>query len=132
MKTNRPTVLIAEDHAGILQKVSSLLCEEFEIVSAVMNGEEAVADARRLNPGVLVLDITMPRLSGIQAAQQLRKNGILSKIVFISANEDPEVVSEVFETGTCGYVIKSRLNSDLVFAVEEALAGRAFVSELAL
>jgi DNA-binding NarL/FixJ family response regulator len=132
MKKTRPTVLIAEDHAGILEKVSNLLCEEFEIVSAVMNGEEAVVDARRLNPGVLVLDITMPRLSGIQAAQQIRKNGILSKIVFISANEDPEVVSEVFEAGTCSYVIKSRLNSDLVFAVEEALAGRAFVSELAL
>ena len=79
----------------------------------------------------MVLDFAMPRLNCIQAARQIQKSGIASKIVFISANEEPGGLSEIFQTETCGYVFKSRLNSDLVFAIEEALAGRTFVSGLA-
>jgi DNA-binding NarL/FixJ family response regulator len=132
MTKTRPTVLVAEDHAGILEKVSKLLCKDFNVVGAVMDGAAALVDATRLNPDVVVMDITMPHLDGIQAASQIRKNGTASRIVFFSVNEDPDLIAEVLETGASGYVIKSRLNSDLVFAIEEALAGRVFVSTIAL
>jgi DNA-binding NarL/FixJ family response regulator len=85
------------------------------IVSAVEDGTSAVVDARRLRPEVVVVDFAMPGLNGIQAARQIPKGGIASKIAFISANEEPEGLSEIFQAETCGHVFKSRLNSDLVF-----------------
>lgn len=128
MTTIRPTVLLAEDHGGIRERVSNLLCENFELVGAVADGAQALVEATRLEPDIVVMDITMPHLDGIRATQQIRRKGISSRIVIISVNEDPDVVAKAFESGAIGYVIKSRLNSDLVFAIEEALAGRTFAS----
>jgi len=128
MTTIRPTVLLAEDHGGIREKVSNLLCEDFEMVGAVADGAQALVEATRLQPDIVVMDITMPHLDGIRATQLIRRKGLSSRIVIISVDEDPDVIAMAFESGAIGYVIKSRLNSDLVFAVEEALAGRTFAS----
>jgi DNA-binding NarL/FixJ family response regulator len=128
MTTIRPTVLLAEDHRGIREKVSNLLCEDFEMVGAVADGAQALVEATRLQPDIVVMDITMPHLDGIRATQLIRRKGLSSRIVIISVDEDPDVIAKAFESGAIGYVIKSRLNSDLVFAVEEALAGRTFAS----
>jgi DNA-binding NarL/FixJ family response regulator len=128
MTTIRPTVLLAEDHRGIREKVSNLLCEDFEMVGAVADGAQALVEATRLQPDIVVMDITMPHLDGIRATQLIRRKGLSSRIVIISVDEDPDVIAKAFESGAIGYVIKSRLNSDLVFAVGEALAGRTFAS----
>jgi DNA-binding NarL/FixJ family response regulator len=128
MTTIRPTVLLAEDHGGIREKVSNLLCGDFEMVGAVADGAQALVEATRLQPDIVVMDITMPHLDGIRATQLIRRKGLSSRIVIISVDEDPDVIAKAFESGAIGYVIKSRLNSDLVFAVEEALAGRTFAS----
>jgi len=85
-----------------------------------------VAAVARLHPDIVVMDISMPVMDGIQAMREIRKMGLDSKIVVLSALDDPAFVTCTFESGGDGYVLKSRMNSDLVFALREVLAGRIF------
>src|ERR1700737_3911170 len=80
------------------------------MVGAGVDGVEALVETTRLKPDVVVMDITMPRLDGIRVAQQIRRNGISSRIVIIPVNEGPDIIARAFESGAIGYVIKSRLS----------------------
>jgi DNA-binding NarL/FixJ family response regulator len=120
----KPTVLLADDHPAILDKVSQLLSLDFEIVGVVNDGAAAVAAVAKLHPDIVVMDISMPVMDGIQAMREIRKMGVESKIVVLSALDDPAYITCTFESGGSGYVLKSRMNSDLVFALREVLAGR--------
>jgi DNA-binding NarL/FixJ family response regulator len=120
-------VLLADDHATILARVCTLLGEEFDIVGAVNNGRDAVTEVQRLNPDVLVIDISMPILDGLQAVARLRSNPG-TKVVFLTVHEDQDFVAAAFSAGASGYVTKSDVTTDLVPAIYEALAGRTYVS----
>ena len=122
-------VLLADDHEAILARVRSILCEDFEVVSTVGNGRDAVTEVRRLDPDVLVMDISMPVLDGLQAASQLRRNRCRTKVVFLTVHEDQDYVDAALAAGASGYVTKSHITSDLVPAIREALNGRTYVSK---
>ena len=122
-------VLLADDHDALLARVRSILCKEFEVVGTVDNGRDAVAEVRRLDPDVLVMDISMPILDGLQAAAQLRRKACRTKVVFLTVHEDQDYADAAFAAGASGYVTKSHVPSDLVPAIREALDGRTFVSQ---
>jgi DNA-binding NarL/FixJ family response regulator len=121
-------VVIADDHHEMLAAIRRLVDEEFEVVGAVEDGEQAVTAVLMLNPDVLVIDISMPILNGLQVAKQLQAANCRTKVIILSVHEGPEFVEAAFSAGASGYVAKDRLYSDLIPAVHEAL-GHAFVSE---
>jgi DNA-binding NarL/FixJ family response regulator len=114
-------VLLADDHAELLARVAGVIAGEFEIVGSVANGLDLIAAAARLDPDVVVLDITMPGLDGIEAARQLRRAGCRAKLVFLTVHEDPDYVRAALDAGGAAYVAKSQLVSHLVAAIRKAL-----------
>jgi DNA-binding NarL/FixJ family response regulator len=127
MKT-RARILVADDHAGILERVSNLLDAHFEVVAAVQDGLAAVDLTARLKPDLVLLDIIMPEMDGMRAAQEMRRQGSDAKVVFLTVQQDEEYVAAAFESGATAYVFKSRMHSDLVWAIDRALTGKVFVS----
>ena len=121
-------VVLADDHREMLQRVTALLGTEFTVVAAVGDGETLVQAEADLLPDVLVIDITMPGINGLEAAALVRQRGSRVPIVFLSIHEEPEFVLAARQAGALGYVSKVRLASDLIPAVRAALAGRRFVS----
>ena len=121
-------VLLADDHETILAKVRVVLGDEFDIVGAVSNGHDAIIEAQRLDPDVLVIDIAMPVLNGLQAASRLLSCRVRTKIVFLTVHEDQDYVDAAFDAGASAYVTKSRLTTDLVPAIREAWHGGTYVS----
>jgi len=125
---NRPRVLLADDHPSVIEYVSNLLSRDFEVVGVVSDGL-LVADAvKQTHPDLIVMDISMPGLDGIRTAQSLRRSKDTPKIVFLTVADDEEYISAAFAAGALGYVLKVRLQSDLISALNEALLGRTFVS----
>ena len=124
----RARILIADDHKEMREKVVRELEAEFEVVGSVTNGQALLAAVPRMQPDVCVLDISMPIMSGIRAASQLRAGGASSKIVFLTVHKEPDFLEAALDTGALGYVLKSRMGADLVPAIHSALSGRPFVS----
>ena len=108
--------------------MSSLLGPGFEIVGEAQNGQALAEAALKLKPDVIVTDISMPILNGIEAAKRSPQAGGTSKIVFLTAPSDPDFISNCMATGALGYVGKGRLARDLEAAIREAVAGRIFIS----
>lgn len=127
---NRATVLIADDHQILAEGVRSMLEPEFEVVGVVSNGHELVEAAKTLRPSVVVADVTMPCLNGIDAAIQLRDAGITAKIVFLTMHRDVAYARRAIEAGAAGYVLKHSVSSELVTAIREALLGQTYLSPL--
>lgn len=130
MQPNTCRVIIAEDHAAMLDRILALLRLHFEVVASVTNGKDLISETQRLHPDVVVTDITMPIMNGIDAASELRRIGSSAKVVFLTVHRDALLVERCFAEGALGYVHKSRLRSDLIPAINEALCGRRFVSSL--
>ncbi len=122
-------VLLADDHEPVLGQLRRQLGEDFEIVGAVTNGRDAVTEVQRLDPDVLVTDISMPILDGLQAASFLRTSHRRTKIVFLSIHEDQDFVAAALSSGVYGYVSKAHLSTDVVPAIREALWGRTYISD---
>jgi DNA-binding NarL/FixJ family response regulator len=120
--------MLADDHPDFLALATRLLEPEFDVIHAVSNGQALVAEATRLKPDVVVTDISMPALNGIDAVRHLRALGSALKIIFLSVHEHPDYIRSAFAAGADGYVIKCRLASDLLPAMREVLSGRSFVS----
>lgn len=125
---NRPRILVADDHQPIQERVREILQTSYDVIGAVGNGIELVDEAKRLRPDVIVLDISMPGMTGIEAAHELREAGSAAKVVFLTVHERVEFVHACLAEGALGYVIKSRLNVDLIPAIQEALSGHRFIS----
>jgi DNA-binding NarL/FixJ family response regulator len=121
-------VLLADDHEDFLAAVVRYLEPHVEVVKAVGNGQALLDEAARLEPDVIVLDISMPVLNGIEVARKLKTTGSLAKIVFLTVQADSDYVRAALGTGALGYVLKSELASDLLPCLKEALVGRRFVS----
>lgn len=126
--STRPRVLIADDHRAMLETLLGLLGAECDVVAAVSDGRTVVTNALRLDPDVLVLDISMPGLSGIAAASQLKARGSTAKVVFVTMHNDREFLSESLALGDVGFVVKNRLFLDLLPAIRTVLGGQSFVS----
>jgi len=121
-------VPLADDRRPLLESVLRLLRSRFEIVGEAQNGQALVEVALKLKPDVIVTDIRMPILNGIEAAKRLREAGSTSKIVFMTGLSDPDFTSTCMATWALGCVVKGRLASDLDPASREAVAGRTFIS----
>ncbi|MDR3622339.1 MAG: response regulator transcription factor [Paludisphaera borealis] len=119
---------MADDHEAFLEIEVRLLESEFDVVETVRDGQAAVEAAARLAPDVLVLDVSMPVLDGIEAVRSLRAAGSRSKFVFLTIHGDEDYVRAALAAGAVGYVVKCRLALDLLPAVREVLAGRRFIS----
>jgi DNA-binding NarL/FixJ family response regulator len=113
----RPTVLLADDHRHVLEAVSGLLDTDFELVAAVADGQRALESTRRLDPDVVVLDITMPGLNGFQVAAELKRTGSRARIVFLSMHSADDYVATAITSGADGYVLKTRIQPDLIRAL---------------
>jgi DNA-binding NarL/FixJ family response regulator len=121
-------VLLADDNPSMLQAARRILEPEFEVVGTVHDGQAVLEAADGLRPDILILDISMGMLNGLEAARLLTRTMSKAKIVFLTVHQDQEFVEEAFSVGALGYVVKPRLGTDLLLAVREALMGRAFVS----
>lgn len=122
-------VLVVEDYEPFRQFVCSTLKErpEFEVVCQVSDGLQAVHEAEELHPDLILLDIGLPTLNGIEAAARIRRLSPKSKIVLLSQEDSPDVVQEAFGLGVVGYVTKTHAGTELLAAVETACQGRRFV-----
>jgi len=123
-------ILVVEDFAPFRRFICSALEGKngFQVIGEVPDGLEAVQKAKELEPDLILLDIGLPSLNGIEAARQIRKFAPESKIVFVSQELSSDVVQEALSLGACGYVVKTKAGSDLLTAVQAVLAGKPFVS----
>ena len=119
-------VVLADDHREMIAIVRGVLGEEYEVLDAAENGQQAMTSVLALNPDVLVTDISMPILNGLQLARKIQKSNPRVKIIFLTIHEDRDFIAAAFSAGAAGYVTKRRLSIDLVSAIEEALKGHTF------
>ena len=121
-----PRVLIADDHALVLEGLIGLLKKKFEVVAAVTDGNLLVEAATRLRPDVIVTDIWMPGLNGVQALRRLRAAGVDAKIIMLTADTDAELATELIRVGASGFVLKFLAASELEGAIEQVMLGKIY------
>jgi DNA-binding NarL/FixJ family response regulator len=125
---NLKRVLVADDIASVLNAVAGLLLGSFEVVGLVSDGRAALEESLKLEPDLVVLDISMPEMTGIEVARELKKHHSKAQIVFLTVHKDPDILATSLAAGGLGYVLKVRMDTDLIPAMNEALAGHVFVS----
>lgn len=126
----RPTVLLIDDHTLVLDAFKKLLEPEFEIVGTVSDSQEAMSVAVDLKPDIIVLDLGMPHMNGLQAGPELKKRLPRTKVIVLTMNEDSEVARESLRLWASGYLLKKSAGSELVKAIREALRGRTYVTPM--
>jgi DNA-binding NarL/FixJ family response regulator len=127
---DKPRVLIADDHQILAQGLRGLLEPEFDVVGVVADGRELVTSAKKYRPDVIIADVTMPALNGIEAAAQLSASGVKAKVVFLTMHKDVAYARRALEAGAKGFVLKHSVASELVTAVREALQGRTYLTPM--
>ena len=127
---SRPRLLLADDHALLLGAFEKLLSGEFDVVGQVGDGRALVAAAERLKPDVIVLDISMPLLNGLEAGRQIKQKQKQIKLVYVTMNEDADLASEAFRIGASGYLLKRSAASELTTAIREVVLGRSYITPL--
>jgi DNA-binding NarL/FixJ family response regulator len=125
-----PRVLLADDHALLLGAYEKLLEGECEVVGQVCDGRALVEAAEKLRPDVVLLDITMPLLNGLEAGRQIKQRQRHVKLVFLTMNEDPDLAAEAFRAGASGYLLKRSAVSELTTAIREVMLGRSYITPL--
>lgn len=123
-------VVVADDNPPVLNTVTRLIEKHFDVVGIASDGPTAVQVALTAAPDLVVLDISMPGMSGIEVARELKKRGSEAKIVFLTVHDDADILAGCLAAGGLGYVLKVQMDADLILALNEALAGRVFVSAL--
>ena len=124
----RPRVLLADDHRLVAEGLKSLLMAEFEVVGLVEDGYALIEAARQLRPEVIVADITMPQLNGIEALALLRKDHPEIKVVFLTMHQDVTYARRALAAGAAGYVLKHSASAELITAIRAALAGKTYLT----
>lgn len=124
----RPRVLVADDHQALLDRVVAMLEHDFRVIGAVTDGARLVEAEAALHPDVLVVDISMPGMSGLEAAERIRSRGSHAAVVCLTAHVERGLVEAALDAGALGYVVKTSLAHDLVPAIRAALEGRRFIS----
>ncbi|MCZ6452238.1 MAG: response regulator transcription factor [Deltaproteobacteria bacterium] len=125
---NKISVLLADDRKDLLETVARLLQPEFDVLGSVTNGKALISATERLKPDVVIVDISMPVLNGIEAVRRLKDSCTKAKFVFLTVHDSPDYVAAAHATGALGYVVKPRLATDLSIAIKEVHAGRLYVS----
>jgi DNA-binding NarL/FixJ family response regulator len=124
---SRPRVLLADNHPALLKATNALLKTRFEVVGNVTDGDTLLSEALRLRPDVIVADITLPALSGIDAAHELRECAVGIKIVFLTIHSEQSFIEACMAEGALGYVLKSHMKAHLIPAIQAALVGRSYI-----
>jgi DNA-binding NarL/FixJ family response regulator len=124
----RPRVLLADDHLMVAEALKSLLAPGFDLVGVVADGRALLEAAGRLRPDVIVADISMPQLNGIDALIQLRQDGDPVPVVFLTMHQDASFARRAFEAGASGFVLKHSAPAELILAIHAALEGRTYLS----
>jgi DNA-binding NarL/FixJ family response regulator len=127
----RPRVLLADDHRLLREVFAQLLQSECEVVGAVADGRALLDAAPELRPDIVVLDIAMPLLNGLDAARQLKRLMPAVKVIFLTVSEDPDLAAEAFRAGASGYLLKNSAAAELLQAIQEVFQGRSYVTPLA-
>src|SRR6267142_285581 len=127
---SRTKILIADDHKMFAQGLQGLLEDEFCLVGIVEDGQALVAAANQLDPDVIVVDISMPVMNGLDAVRQLKKQGVTAKILFLTMHADDRLLAEAFAIGGSGYVLKQSAGEELIAGIRQVLAGRKYVTPL--
>jgi CheY-like chemotaxis protein len=123
-------VVLVDDDTGVLKAISRTLAKDFEVVATVSDGRQALTTVARLDPDIVVLDISMPGLNGFRTAEELKRSGARSKVVFLTMHQDDGFVTEAVAHGAMGYVVKPCAWSDLIPALHHVLAGRKYLPTL--
>src|ERR1041384_4792486 len=126
----RTRLIIADDHVMFAQGLESLLRDEFDLLGTARNGEELVEATLRLQPDVILVDISMPVLNGFDAVRRIRANGVDTRIIFLTMHDDATLLSEAFRCGASGYILKQAAGEELVNAIREVAHGNNYVSPL--
>ena len=122
----RPRILVADDHDEVRNTIVRLLKSQFEVLAAVSDGPTFLEAVARLKPDLCVLDISMPNMGGIEVAYRIKQSDSQIRIVFLTLHDDFDLKTAALATGAEGYVTKTRMGGDLLFAIREVLAGRRF------
>jgi DNA-binding NarL/FixJ family response regulator len=126
----KPRVLLADDHALLVAAFEKLLAVDCDVVGQVNDGRALLAAAEELRPDVIVLDISMPLLNGLEAGRQIKERFRQIKLIFVTMNEDPDLAAEAFRHGASGYVLKRSGASELNIAIREVMLGRTYITPL--
>ncbi len=124
----RPRVLLADDHQMLLDALKKVLEPRYEVIGTVGNGRALVEAATSLRPEVIVLDIAMPQLNGLDAARQIKQTVPASKLIFMTMNEEPDLVGEAFRAGGSGFLLKQAAAFELTEAIDKVLKGGSYVT----
>jgi DNA-binding NarL/FixJ family response regulator len=125
-----PRVLLADDHTLLLGAYEKLLAGECDIVGQVSDGRALLDAADKLHPDIIVLDISMPLLNGLEAGRQIKQKFRHVKLVFLTMNEDADLAAEAFRSGASGYLLKRSAASELMTAIREVMNGRSYITPL--
>ena len=126
----RPRILMADDHQMLLDAFTVMLEQDFDIVGTVTDGRALLHEFARLDPDLVVIDVAMPLLNGLDAARQLKARHRSVKLIFLTMNPDPDLAGEALRLGASGYVLKSSAARELKQAIQEALSGRSYITPL--
>jgi DNA-binding NarL/FixJ family response regulator len=126
----RTKVLLADDHTVVAEGLATLLKNRFDLVGTVGNGSELIDAARKLRPDVIVADISMPVLSGLEALRRLKAARNNAKVIFLTMHADAQLATEAFRAGASGYVLKQSAGEELIAAIQEVLQGRTYLTPL--
>jgi DNA-binding NarL/FixJ family response regulator len=124
----RPTILIADDHKMFAQGLAGLLEDEFDLVGSVENGQALIDAAMRLKPDLIIVDISMPVLNGLDAVRRLHQGNTTAKVVFLTMHADTRLLREAFQCGGVGYVLKQSAGEELLFALRQVMSGQNYIS----
>ena len=124
----RPTVLLADDHPVVAEGLASLLRDDFTLVGTVSDGASLLDAALGLGPDVIVTDVSMPGMSGLDALRRIRGDGLAVKVIFLTVHADVRLASEALRAGAAGFVLKDAAGKELIAAIREVLRGRTYVT----
>ncbi len=127
---NSTKVLLADDHVIVAQGLELLLKDSFNLVGTVRDGRALLEAAARLKPDVIIADISMPLLNGLDAVRQLKSDGIEAKVIILTMHADPHLAADAFRAGASAFVLKNSAGEELIQAIHEILQGRAYVTPL--
>ena len=126
----RPKIILADDHTILLDALRNMVEPEFDVVALCSNGRELIKAAMELNPVMIVLDIGMPMMNGLNAGQRLKQILPAVKLVYLTMNQDPDMASEAFRLGASAYLLKTSAGAELIRALREVLLGGTYVTPL--
>jgi DNA-binding NarL/FixJ family response regulator len=123
-----PKIIVADDHKIVAEGIVALLEGSFDVVAVVNDGIALIDAARKFYPDVIIADVMMPHLTGLDALHQLREEGIKSKVIFLTMHSEPQIVRRALQEGSAGYLLKESAGEELITAVREVLKGHIYVS----